>query len=82
MAASSKPLDLQESKWRNLEYPIEVIIENNLYKYQARQLANFEHAQQARLTIQKKGFPDAFVVAYQFGQRIDMEEAKKALGFK
>ena len=82
MAASSKPLNLEQSKWRNLEYPIEVIIENNLYKYQARQLANFEQAKLARLTIQEQGFPDAFVVAYRFGQRISIEEAKEVLGFE
>ena len=82
MAASSKPLNLDQAKWQNTGHQIEVIIENNLYKYQIRRLGSFERAEEVRFAIRKQGFPDAFVVAYRYGQRIKMEEAKKELGMK
>lgn len=82
MAASKQPLQLDLPQWSNLPYQVEVVIEDNLYKYQVRRLAGFEEAQQARLALQQRGFPDAFIAAYRYGQRISMEEAKRALGME
>jgi N-acetylmuramoyl-L-alanine amidase len=78
LAASSKLQDTQTSKWNKIGYPIEVIREKEMYKYRARNFNDLKTAQLAKDEIRKKGFPDAFVVAYQNGVRISMAEALKA----
>lgn len=80
LSANSKPLDTSDSKWRNTGYLIEVVQEDNLYKYQARNFSDLQQAFEARLLLQARGFPDAFIVIYKNGQRISMEQAKRELG--
>lgn len=80
LAASARPVDTSQDKWRNTGYMIEVVQEDNLYKYQARNFSNIQQAFEARLLLQARGFNDAFIVVYQNGQRISMEQAKKELG--
>ncbi|MCB9049841.1 MAG: N-acetylmuramoyl-L-alanine amidase [Lewinellaceae bacterium] len=80
LAASSRPVDTNTSKWRDTGYLIEVVQEDNLFKYQARNFYNFQQAFEARLLLQSRGFPDAFIVAYKGGKRISVEQAKQELG--
>jgi N-acetylmuramoyl-L-alanine amidase len=80
LAASPRPLDTTEDRWKSTGYLIEVIKENNLYKYQARNFSSMQSAFEARLLLQSKGFPDAFIVAYKDGERITLDQARKALG--
>ena len=80
LAASPRPVDTSDDKWRTTGYLIEVVNENNLYKYQARNFNSLQAAFEARLLLQAKGFPDAFIVPYKNGQRISMEQARKELG--
>ena len=80
LAAASRPLDTSDSKWRNTGYLVEVVSEDNLFKYQARNFSTLQQAFEARLLLQARGFPDAFIVAYKDGQRISVEEAKRELG--
>jgi N-acetylmuramoyl-L-alanine amidase len=80
LAASPRPIDTSDDKWRSTGYLIEVVNENNLYKYQARNFNSLQAAFEARLLLQTKGFPDAFIVPYKNGQRISMEQARKELG--
>lgn len=80
LAASSKPVDTSNNKWRDTGYLIEVVQEDNLYKYQARNFSNLQQAFEARLLLQARGFPDAFIVAYKNGKRISMDQAKRELG--
>ena len=80
LAASPRPLNTSEQRWKSTGYLIEVIKENNLYKYQARNFASLQSAFEARLLLQAKGFPDAFIVAYKDGQRISLDQARKELG--
>ncbi|MCO6488494.1 MAG: N-acetylmuramoyl-L-alanine amidase [Phaeodactylibacter sp.] len=80
LAASSKPVDTSHSKWRNTGYLIEVVNEDNLFKYQARNFSTLQQAFEARLLLQARGFPDAFIVAYKDGRRISVEQAKRELG--
>ncbi len=80
LAAASRPIDTGPDKWRNTGYLIEVVQEDNLYKYQARNFSTLQQAFEARLLLQARGFPDAFIVAYKDGQRISMEQAKRELG--
>lgn len=80
LAASSKPLDTSPGKWRNTGYLIEVVNEDRLFKYQARNFTTLQQAFEARLLLQARGFPDAFIVAYKDGRRISVEQAKRELG--
>ena len=80
LSAASRPLDTSHSKWRNTGYLIEVVNEDNLFKYQARNFSTLQQAFEARLLLQANGFPDAFIVAYKGGQRISVEQAKRELG--
>ncbi len=79
LAASSKLQDTQTDKWRQIGFPIEVVKENEVFKYRARNFKDLNSARLAKQEIRQKGFPDAFVVAYQNGKRIPMSEALEAL---
>lgn len=80
IAAASRPMNSADPKLANLSYLVEVVQENQLYKYQIRQLATLSLAQAAKQEMQQRGFADAFILAYRNGQRISVEEAKQLLG--
>ncbi|KAA3639203.1 MAG: N-acetylmuramoyl-L-alanine amidase, partial [Bacteroidetes bacterium] len=82
LAASPYVLNTNTSKWQNTGYLIEIVQEDNLYKYQARKLSSLNQALEAKSDLRQKGFSDAFIVAYQNGKRISIEEAKRQLGIK
>ncbi|MCB0652877.1 MAG: N-acetylmuramoyl-L-alanine amidase [Saprospiraceae bacterium] len=82
LAASPYPLNTSSSPWQNTGYLIEIIQENNLYKYQARNFSTYTQALEAKMDLRSKGFSDAFMVAYQKGSRITIDEAKKQLGIQ
>jgi hypothetical protein len=48
-----------------------------LFKYTTGEFTTFEEASEHRKTIITKGFSDAFIVAFHFGDRISIEEARK-----
>jgi N-acetylmuramoyl-L-alanine amidase len=75
LAASSKPQATNTARWRSLGYPIEVIKEEELYKYRARNFNDLAAAQKAKDDLRTKGFPDAFVVAYRGKDRISITQA-------
>lgn len=76
LAASPRPLNTRISPWTESNYLIEVLQENDMYKYQVRNFNKFNLATQAKYTVQNQGFPDAFVVAYLNGQRISLDQAR------
>jgi N-acetylmuramoyl-L-alanine amidase len=82
LAATSRALDTRADKWRDTGYLIELVREDNLFKYQARNFSSLEQAFEARLQLQSRGFSDAFIVAYKDGQRISVEQAKAELGIR
>jgi N-acetylmuramoyl-L-alanine amidase len=70
LAASPSLIDITQGKWKNVDYLIEVVQEGNLYKYQVRNFATLGEANSAKQKLRAIGFNDAFVAAYQNGQRI------------
>lgn len=80
LAASKDPLDTSHPKWDNTGYLIEVVREGEFFKYQAKNFTSIYHATQAKLALENRGFPGAFIVAYRNGARISMDEVRQALG--
>jgi len=80
IAAAPKPLNTKQGPWLATDYLIEVIQEDNLFKYQVKNIHSLDQAFETRIQLQTKGFNDAFIVCYQDGQRITMEEARRLLG--
>ena len=70
LAASPSHIDTTHGKWSKVDYLIEVVQEGNLYKYQVRNFATLGDANSAKQKLRAMGFNDAFVAAYQNGQRI------------
>lgn len=79
LAASPKPLNTQHARWADITYRIEVIREDNYYKYQARSFPDLETANKARAHLQHQGFMDAFIVIYREGIRLSPAETKAIL---
>jgi len=79
IAASGKLQDTKLAKWSNLNYPIEVVQEDGLYKYRARGFNDLSSVQNAKKILQGQGFPDAFVVVFQGDKKISMADAQNIL---
>lgn len=80
LAASPKPLDTRQAKWAEVDYRIEVIREDQLFKYQIRQCSDQDQAKRVRAAVQHSGFMDAFIVIYRNGERVSPQEARRLLG--
>lgn len=80
LAASSRPVQTQQEPWTQLGAPVEVVEENGLFKYQCPLgPLTYEQALARRDQIRNSGFPDAFLIPYERGKRITMDEAKALL---
>jgi len=77
LEVTDKLANTQESKWQSLNYSIQVRKEGQSYKYLAIGFKSYEEATKAKSQLRKSGFNQAFVVAYQNGNRIKMEDALK-----
>lgn len=62
-------------RWRNVE-DLEVMKENNVFKYFKIGLADYNEAVIALKKMRASGFSDAFIVAYKNGKRVNLEEVK------
>lgn len=71
LAASPTLINVGTGKWTRITETVEVIHEAKLFKYQVRNFATLEEANQTRSALRAKGFNDAFVVAYKDGKRVD-----------
>ena len=70
LAASSKSMKTNTSKWKKVKFPIEMKRENGNFKYLAGNFETLAEANAARKKMRKLGFKGAFVVAYQAGKRV------------
>ncbi len=70
LAASSKSIKTNTSKWKKVKFPIEMKRENGNFKYLAGNFETLAEANAARKKMRKLGFKGAFVVAYQAGERV------------
>jgi hypothetical protein len=74
LAASSQPLPAGNKPFARVGKPVEVITEDGLYKYQVLQIKSYREGTEMLKLLRMKGFIDAFLVAYQEGKRVELEE--------
>jgi N-acetylmuramoyl-L-alanine amidase len=74
---SSTVLDLESQRFQNM--PIWTYEAGGLYKYTVGLFVTIEPANKLKNEMRSKGFEHAFVVAFQNGERINLNEAIKTL---
>lgn len=82
LAASSNQLNTQSGNWLRISYPIEIMAEGGIHKYQILAPSGYWQAEEIKKQVHALGFPDAFIVAYQNGQKIAVASAKQQLGIQ
>lgn len=75
LSATAAAADLSQALWKNIGFQVKEVKEDGKYKYQIRNIATYDQAQQIKNQAQSNGFPGAFITAYQQGRRISVEEA-------
>ena len=58
---SQDPLDIQEAKWSNFPFPLEVIYQENSYHYIASGFGTMDEAKSAKKTLLAIGFQDVSI---------------------
>jgi N-acetylmuramoyl-L-alanine amidase len=79
LGASSKLVNLQSQPWAKVKQ-IEVQKIKGIHKYLVGEYPSYKEVLKAQKYWKGKGFKDAFVVAYQDGNRIAVSTAKKLKG--
>lgn len=74
---SATQLDLSNQRFQNM--PIWMYEAGGLYKYTTGLFKTIEPANRLKKEMRKKGFDHAFVVAFQRGERIDLDKAIKSV---
>ncbi len=74
LATSSKDVS-QTAKWKNVE-ELEVTREGNIYKYFKTGIDTYIDASTALKKMRASGFPDAFIVVYKNGKRVNLDDYK------
>lgn len=77
-ATNTKKIPLNDARFKNIEQP-DVYEHNGMFKYTSGSFASKDEAIRHQQTMQKKGYSDAFVVAFVQGKRSSIEEAEKQL---
>ncbi len=72
LASASSRLKTTSKKWSKIKFPIEIKKENGNFKYLAGNFKSLKEAKQAQKKLRSIGFKDAFVVAYQGGNKIKL----------
>lgn len=74
----TSPRKIEQSDKRLSKAPsVEMYEHNGLFKYTSGQFATINAAQKHQQQLKQQGYSDAFVVAFENGQRISMDEARK-----
>jgi N-acetylmuramoyl-L-alanine amidase len=71
---SSKPLNKKSSEFKGLD-KVDEYISGNVYKYLAGSTPNFQEAKDMQKTLREMGFKDAFIVSFENGKKLDLNEA-------
>lgn len=71
LATSNKTIDTRKSPWKDIDYSVQVIKENDSYKYLVIGFNNKDAATKVKEEMRKKGFREAFVVGYRNGIRVE-----------
>ncbi len=79
VATAPEDIGIQSPRFQGLE-DVRVYRHQGLYKYTAGNEKSLDDALRLLETVKKKGFRDAFVVAFQGDQRITIGQAKQLLG--
>ncbi len=79
LAATSKEINTNNPKWQAIPYPLAVVQESGLYKYQARGMSDAQHAREAKQLLEKAGFEGAFIVIYRGDEKLAIEETRQIL---
>ncbi|MEO1623555.1 MAG: N-acetylmuramoyl-L-alanine amidase [Bacteroidota bacterium] len=77
LAVSADHIPANSSYWQKADYPIEVKKQQSLFKYLAVGFKDYAEASRAKKKLRENGFQEAFVVAYQGGKRISIEQARQ-----
>lgn len=75
---SPKPLQPGDKKFKGVE-DYEMYKQDGTYRYTLGNCATTKEAAKIQYEIRKKGFDDAFVIAFHNGQRISIQQAKEML---
>ena len=71
---SSKPLNKKSSEFKGLD-KVDEYISGSVYKYLAGSTPNFQEAKEMQKILRDMGFKDAFIVAFENGKKLDLNEA-------
>lgn len=71
---SSKALPKKSSEFKGIER-VDEYFSGNVYKYMAGSTSSFSEAKDLQKQLRALGFRDAFIVGFENGQRIDLNEA-------
>ena len=78
--AGSQPIDTGTSQWQSLPYPIRMVREKGLYKYQLRGLRNAGDVREAKVYARQSGFRESMAVVYYRGQRLPQAQVRELMG--
>lgn len=70
LASGSTLLDIEQGTWKYIDQTIEIVQEGTMYKYLSPGFESIQQAIALRDELRKKGFKDAFVVAYEGSRRV------------
>ena len=76
IAASNKKMELVASNFKGLE-GVDMYELDGLYRYTYGKSDNFELAKQLLTQVREKGYTSAFIVAFQNGERMDINKARE-----